>query len=192
MMIRRLKLEQERGTTLSEVLVVLTLVAIVATPLMIVLQSGTRTERQQSEQLDAEQQLALVADRFESDVRSGRPAADRAGGRPSDHLAVAWTEADGSETLVVWSIDNGALRRTATIPASGAVVSDVVLIDDVVSVDPVFRYWEASGLEIAPSAVDRIVGCAARVTLELRTESGPVESERTIDVAHRIRQDQPC
>ncbi len=179
-------LAAERGTTLTEVLVILTLTAIIATPLFVALQSAFRSERTQSQTIDLDRQLAFVTNRFETDVRSGSPAADRAGGALSEHLAVSRLNDDGSEELVVWSVDNGSLRRTASDLATGAVSSDVVLVDEVPATDAVFRYWAASGREIAPSFVDQIVGCSVRVTLDLRSRAGDADSQRMIDVAHRI------
>ncbi len=175
----------ERGTTLTEVLVILTLTAAIAMPLFIAVQSAFRSERAQSQEIDLDRQLAFVVDRFETDVRSGAPAADRAGGPLAEHLAVSRVDDTGSEQLVTWSVDGGSLRRTASDPATGAVTSDVVLVEDVAVSGPVFRYWEATGVEIAPSSVDRIVGCSVRVTFDLRSSSGGADSQRVIDVAHR-------
>ena len=188
---RPASIDGERGTTLVEVLVVLSLTAIVAIPMMMVLQSGLRTERRQNARLDLELEMALVADRFERDVRMGRPAAARAGGPSSTNMGVAWTQDDGFEQLVVWSVDAGNLRRSASVPATGVVLSDFVLLENVVSVAPAFRYWTENGREVSASA-DRIDSCAARVTLEIRAVVGDVESSRTIEVAHRTRPAESC
>ncbi len=175
----------ERGTTLTEVLVILTLTAAIALPLFIAVQSAFRLERTQTQEIDLDRQLAFVVDRFETDIRSGAPAADSASGPLAEHLAVSRIDDSGSEQLVVWSVDGGSLRRTASNPATGAVSSDVLLAENVTASGSVFRYWEASGQEIAPSSVDRIVSCSVRVTFDLRSSSGGADSQRVIDVTHR-------
>jgi len=179
----------EQGTSLAEVLVVLTLMTIVATPLFMVLQSGFRAQRAQSDQFDLDMQLALVVDRFETDIRTGLPAADRVVGSPSDRLALSATSDDGSQRLVVWSLESDALRRRAVDEASGAVVSDVVLIEEVAPPGALFRYWDANGTEISPSDVARITDCGVRVTVDLAAARGSAATTRTLDVGHRSQRE---
>jgi len=178
-----------KGTSLAEVLIVLTLMATIATPLFIVLQSGFRSERAQSDQLDLDMQLALVVDRFESDIRTGLPAADTVVGSPSEQLALSAVTDDGSQRLVVWSFDADTLRRRAVDPTSGAVMSDVVLVEDVALTGTVFRYWDEDGAEIAPSSVTRIMDCSVRVTVDLLALRGSATSSRLLDVAHRSQRE---
>jgi hypothetical protein len=186
----RAGIHDSKGTSLAEVLIVLTLMAAVATPLFMVLQSGFRTERAQSDQFDLDMQLALVVDRFETDIRTGLPAADSVVGSPSQQLALSASLDDGSQRLVVWSLDVDDLRRRAVDPTSGAVVSDVVLIEDVAPTGPIFRYWDEDGGEISPSAVTRIMDCSVRVTVDLVALRGSATSTRVLDVAHRSQREQ--
>jgi hypothetical protein len=164
---------------------VLALSALVASPLYLVLQSAFRNERTQTQQFDVEAQLERIAGRLEDDARSGLPADGRIGS-PADELAIRHSESDGTEQLIRWFVDGGELSRRVVDVASGAMISDVVLLADVAPTGSMFRYWESTGLEIPPTSVDRIVDCTVRTTIDLRTISGTVEGSRTIDVAHRL------
>lgn len=175
----------DRGTTLTEVLVVLALTALIASPLYLVLQNAFRNERTQTQQLDGEAQLERVAGRLEDDVRSGLPA-DGQIGSPADELAIQHLEEGGSERLILWTVDGSDLARREVDVGSGAVISDVVLLEDVAPVGSMFRYFRSTGLEIPPTSGAQILDCAVRVTVELRTMSGTVETSRTVDVSHRL------
>lgn len=174
----------ERGTTLTEVLVVLALTSLIATPLYVVLQSAFRTERNQTEQLDTEAQLERVTGLVEDDVRSGLPSVIRTGS-PADELALLLVLSDGSGQRVVWSADGGELRRRAIDADSGSLISDAVFLENVSPTGPLFRYWRSSDQELPPTSVDEIANCTARVSIDLRTVSGSIETSRTVDVAHR-------
>ncbi len=182
--------KDERGTSLAEVLVVLTLMTIVATPLFMVLQSSFRTQRDQSDQFDLDMQLALVVDRIETDIRTGLPAPARMVESPANLLALSATSDDGSPRLVVWSLESDALRRRAVDDISGAVVSDVVLVEEVVPPGALFRYWDADGAEISASDVPRITDCGVRVTVDLAAARGAAVSSRILDVGHRSQREQ--
>lgn len=173
----------ERGTTLSEVLIVLALSAIVAAPIYAVLQSGLRTERAQSQQLEVEAQLERVAVRLEDDVREGVPSARRAG-EPATELAILRSETSGAQSVILWAVEGDELRRRSYDLSTGRLVTDVVLLEGLSGTSPVFRYWELGGGELAPNA-DLIYRCSERITVALEVEAGGTAAGRTIDVTHR-------
>lgn len=173
----------ERGTTLSEVLIVLALSALIASPIYVVLQSAFRTEQAQGRQLEIEAQLEQVTGRMEDDIRAGVPSEKRAG-EPATELAIWNTDPKGDVSLVLWSIEDDLLRRQLYDMGTGRIVSDVVLLDGLAGEGRVFRYWDSSGAEIKPAA-DLVFRCAVRVTVDLQIRDGTVEAQRTIDVAHR-------
>ena len=183
--------DRERGTTLTEVLVVLALSAMIMTPLYVVLLSGYRTERTQSERVDVESQLERVAVRVEDDIRSGYPS-DRRTVSAADELVIGRVLDDESVQIVVWAFDRDELTRRAIDAASGKVTSDVVLLQDIDGDSSGFRYWAADGTELKPSWTDGIVRCAVRVTVDLQTNVA--DAGRSIDVAHRTRnpEAEPC
>lgn len=175
----------EDGTTLAEVLVVLSLIAIVAAPLYIALLSSFRIESGQTQRLDSEIAMSTVVDRFESDVRLGLPMTDRLAGSADEGLALLIERPDGSQQQVIWSITSEELRRRSSTVITGAEISDVVLLDGVGDDEVTFRYWDVNGREIAPVDIERIDQCSVRVTLELSLSRDPAISGRSIDVAHR-------
>lgn len=165
-------------------MIVLALSALIATPLYMVAQGAFRTERAQGHQMDVEAQLERVANQIEDDVREGLPSARRTGS-PADELALRLVS-DRSEQVVLWTRDGTQLRRRAFDAVSGTIASNVVLLHDIPPAQgSIFRYWESSGVEISPTSTARIVDCATRVTIDLRSVVGSVEIGRSIDVAHR-------
>ena len=184
--------ESERGTTLTEVLVVLALSAMIMTPLYIVLLSGYRAEQAQSDEVDAEAQLERVAVRIEDDIRSGFPS-ERRTLSAADELAIGRLDNESLQ-IVLWSFADGELRRRAIDASTGKVVSDVVLAENIDGDRSGFRYWAADGTELEPTWTEGIVRCAVRVTVDLQTKLDVADAGRTIDVAHRITnpEAEPC
>ena len=176
--------ERERGATLTEVLVVVTLMAVIAGPLYVMMSSAFRTERSQTSRADAERQLAFVVERFETDVRSGRPAADRLTTVGSTELAVV-VDLSGVEQLVVWRIDGDELVRTVTAADSGALISEVTLVSDVDPNASTFAYLDPSGRAIAATDRAAIAACAVAVDMTITVETLDASARRQIVTGHR-------
>lgn len=176
--------DAERGATLTEVLVVVTLTALLSIPLYQMMASAFRLERSQTSSSDAERQLALVVERFQTDLRSGRPAADLSSTAGALELAIV-VDASGVERLVTWSFDRGTLRRTVTTVDAGTVVSDVVLAEGIDPDASGFTYFDGAGRVIAAADRNRITECAVRATLSVTVETRDSVAGREITVAHR-------
>lgn len=178
----------DRGTTLTEVLLVLGLSALIVPSLYLAVVSGFRQERVQVSQQAAEVQVQRVSDRLTEDITEQWPS-DKRAGAASTELSLEYLDEKGELTRVFWYVDSSSLIRLVVDGASGDTVSKVVLLEEM-KIE--FRYWTSAGDEITDGR--RIASCAVRVTVSLRTAVGGGDTNATFDVAHRTRnpEAEPC
>lgn len=178
--------------TLTEVLIALALMALVAGPLYSSIRAAFVRDAVEQQRADREAQLRLVSSLIADDIRSGAPSNKRAGAA-SQELSLEFVDDRGDLQRVFWVLVGGELRRQELDGATSSVRSDTVFLDRVETDGPLFRYWGADGREITDA--DTIASCAVRVSVDLvlASTNGDV-SQRTFDVAHRIpnSEAEPC
>lgn len=174
----------DRGTTLTEVLVVLAISALVVPSLYFAVVAGFRQEREQAAGHDAEQQLQFVAGLLRDDIRASWPS-DIRSGSASDELSIEHLADDGSLMRTFWFLDGTSLIELVTEGDSGLVVSRLAMLEDMQTTGQMFRYWTADGGEITDGL--NIAACAVRVTVLLRVAPEGADRETSFDASHRLR-----
>lgn len=177
----------EHGTTLAEVLVVLTISALIAVPLLMVLQQSARSERSQSERIDRGLELDRVLTQLQNDVRAGAAAPALVGGRSLDAaLPLVHQRAEGGEDLILWAVVGDELRRRVTDRQSGAVISSATLLTDVTDDDPWFQYFDQNGGALPTVGNDvALANCTVRIRAVVSLGLSSAVLSREVEAAHR-------
>lgn len=189
--------DPEAGTTLTEILVVLTVTTVLAIPLLTVVRTASRLqdrhEAESEARIELDQSLALLAD----DLRNGEPTDRRLRGTTAaDAIAVEVDDGAGLESLVYWSVDRRGLRRVEADAATRRVRRRSTVNRNVAeSGDPVFRYFDADGRELDPDIIglERLAECTTLVEVRL---SVPIEGDPEAEVVtgtarHAVRSRTP-
>jgi len=174
----RCRRTDERGVTLIEVVLTMTLVVALTGAALGALDGFTRAEHRQSASAEARQALRQALDELSRDLRSA--------------VTVTPGSPNGTDSLVVARLDDEGSAQVE-VDASGSTVTRtvdgeerVVLEHHVIGGDPTFSYFTASGAEMDPTSVGAaaIEACTARVDVRLATQPGgapePVVASRSV------------
>ncbi len=184
---RRPRAGAESGTTLTEVLVVLTMTTVLAVPLLTMIRSTARIqdERMAEEAARIDVELALVA--MADDLRIGVPVASRPQGRSAaDTVGVRIADDTGADQIVYWSVGVDGLERIEADPDTDQVLRVSAVEQRVIADgDPVFRYFDAGGRQLDPQTIGltQLAACTSLVSVRLSvaidddTERGVVTAE---------------
>ena len=181
-------LEDDSGTTLTEVLVVMAISTLIVPALYLAMMSGFGRERSQEANLLAEAELRMAVELLREDIRSSW-SSEQMRSTPSQSLNLEHISEAGASTWIVWYLDGSSLIRVVADADSGTALFNEEMIGDL-AVEDVFRYWSNQGVEIE----DNLASCAARVTVDLRQVTDDADVDTTFDVAYRLRNPEvePC
>lgn len=171
---RRSARDPERGTTLTEILVVLAITTVLAIPLLATVRTAARAQADQATEDDARIQLDWALASMADDLRTGAPVGTRPSGtRAADTIGVQVTDDTGLVSVVYWSVGRRGLRRLEADPTTRRIRSRSTLNPDITTEtldgETPFRYFDAEGRELDPLAVglERLAECTALVEVTL-------------------------
>lgn len=181
----------EAGTSLPEVLAVVSILAVLSGALFAVLQTVSSFETGRAARADARADLTLAFDAIAADLRVGTPAASQpAGGRPADTLALLVTDRYATTTLVYWTVGRAGLERLEADPVSLR-ITDRAVVDPAVEPGAVapFAYIDAAGNRLDPDrvAADQLARCTTLVEVTLAVPDGHQTVSATEQRAVRTR-----
>lgn len=181
----------ERGATLTEVLVVMAISALVLPSLYVAITAGFRQERAQDAQLTVDAQLGFVSRLITDDIQEHWISEER-DGDASAFLSLEGLDARGSATRTIWYVDGSTLVRLVTEGEDDRVVSKEAVLEPVTSDESTFRYWTADGNEVTPERISP--SCITRVSVSLITAIDEAVAETTLQVALRASDPEasPC
>ncbi len=184
--------DSDRGTTLVEVLVVLSIMALLAVPLLAILRSSARIEQTQAGRIDVRSELDRALTLIADDIRTSTPTAGIGGGpKMADSLPLSVTKADGSGLLLIWHVGDAGLERVVFDPAGRREVDRSVVAPEVVPDKKAasFVYFGANGKELDPNVVrpEIVANCTALIAVTLEARAGDRMITSSIDVALRSR-----
>ncbi len=179
--------DRESGTTLTEVLVVLTITTLLSVPLLTVVRTASRIHQERVAADRAGVELDRVMDLMAEDLRIGAPVDTRPSGtRAENTIGVQLTDPTGAPSVVYWSVGRRGLRRIEVDPSTNRVRSrDVVnpdITEELLGETVAFSYYDASGRELDPLTVglDRLARCTSLVGVDLTV---PVAGREAVPVA---------
>lgn len=188
----------EAGTSLPEVLAVVSIFAVLSGALVAVLQTVSRFENSRADRAGAQVDLQRAFDAIAADLRVGTPVADRpVGTGPADTLALLVTDRYANTTVVYWTVGGAGLERLEADPVSRRVTDRAVVDPDVTAggSDP-FGYVDAAGHRLDPTvtAADQLARCTALVEITLTAPGGeePVSATERRAVRTRPPGAEPC
>lgn len=164
----------ERGFTLVELLVTMTVLMLVTGALLSALDSATRTERRASTRIDDEQAVRLVLAQLTRDVRGA------AGVRPETTLPDQLDLDEVGGAHVRWSYDSAGARQTltrSTVSGSGQATAGVSaggLANTAGSVAPLSLLGRTGDLAtLAGGTAADAVRCAVAVQVQVVSAAHP-------------------
>lgn len=191
--------EAERGTTLTEVLVVLAITTLLAVPLLATVRTASRAQADQMGEADARLELDRALASMADDLRTGAPVASRPSGtRAADTVGIEVTDDSGLSSIVYWSVGRRGLRRFEADPTTRRIRSrstlNAAMTPEVLDGAAPFRYFDATGRELDPLTVglDRLAACTTlvEVTLALPVDTARADATNAVltDTArHAVR-----
>ena len=164
-----LRTEDERGFTLVELAVAMSIMLLVAGALLAALESGTTAERHASTRIDDQQAVSLTLAQLTHDVRN---ASDLGAATNPDQVDLMF--ANGGE--VRWWYDSTGhtlWRQTPDINHPGGWIRQP-LVNLTNGPGTVFSFLAEDGTPLDPSVnVDDVISCAATVTVSLTDGAHP-------------------
>ena len=178
----------DAGTTLTEVLVVMAISALLLPTLYLAIASGFRQERSQEANLLAETEIQAVDDLLAGDIRSSW-SSEKVWSTTAQSLNLEYFDERGERIWIFWYVDGSSLIRVVMDADSGTTLFKEEMLRNL-KVEEVFRYWTAQGTQIT----EDLASCAARVTVDLRSVADDSDVTTTFDIAYRQRnpEAEPC
>ncbi|MEZ5411989.1 MAG: hypothetical protein R2761_28395 [Acidimicrobiales bacterium] len=166
----------EAGTSLPEVLAVVSIFAALSGALVAVLQTVSSFESGRATRAEAQIDVQRAFDAIAADLRVGTPSAEQpAGGRPADTLALLVTDSYATPTLVYWTVGGSGLERLEADPVSLRITGRAV-VDPSVEPGPAdpFGYFDAAGNRLDPARTtpDQLARCTTLVEITLAVPDG--------------------
>lgn len=171
----------DRGTTLTEVLVVMAISALVVPSLYLAIVSGFRQERSQEADLLAETELQAVAALLTDDIRTSW-SSEKIWSTPAQSLNLEYSNERDELVWIFWYLDGSSLIRVEMDPVTGRTLSKEEMARNL-KVEDVFLYWNGEGRQIQ----ENLASCAVRVTVDLRSVADDTDVTTTFDIAYRQR-----
>ncbi len=164
----------ERGTSLTEVMTVVAISALLIVPLLTILRSSVAVEADQTERIDQLADLDRAFDQLGTDIRRSRLAVTGNGpvgsGSSSDEvLMLERFDSTGAVEIIRWRFDGDHLVRFRIQGASDLERDRAdVLVDADETVVP-FRFLDDSGdpLDSRALSAARLAACATAVEIDL-------------------------
>lgn len=168
---RRRRRRDERGFTLTELAVAMSLMLLVSGAVLGALESGTRAERQASTRVDDEQSVRVVLAQFARDVRNATSVAVPS--LPSTEVDLSYANGDA----VVWAYDASThvLQRSLT-PQGQATSTSGVSIGGLTNSATVFEFLASDGSDLmadASTTVQDVTTCTATVAVSVTSSGHP-------------------
>ncbi len=181
----------ERGTTLTEVVVTLAIATIVALPILAMLRSATASETTMTDRLVTITDVRRAVDLIGDDVRAGTLDASGLAGTLDPATTLRLTQpSDGS--VIEWRTGSGALRRQRS--SAGTLLSDALVLDDEQVAfslgEAVFVYRDAAGNALSTTDTAVVDACTATIEVRLHETPGdgePLPSQPAIEATIRLR-----
>ncbi len=184
---------RERGTTLVEAVLVMTLMVAVMSVLFGLFDAFTRSEHHHETTLDVRQELRQAMGEIEHDIHAATaivPAASGVIAQTSLELSI--TDKAGTASMVRFRLDTTAkqLVREVITVAGGTAVSSRLLLRNVPPVSSAtFRYFSIAGVELDPLALTpaSLVSCVSRIQVDLHDSAigGPTDLTQSLQVMPR-------
>lgn len=152
---------------MTEMMVVVALLAVLAVPILSTLRSATRAEADLGARLDDEADRRSLQLRFTDDVHGAPLALTGVASDGATNLVVAGV--DGADD-VRWRLRSGRLERLVLDPTTGGVTSTATIVEG--DLDPLrsrFVYHSGRGTELDAADVRLLDRCAVIATIELWT-----------------------
>lgn len=145
---RRLR-SDERGMTLSELLISVSILLIVSGAFLVVVETVQRAVAKQQDHNLANDQARLAVEQLDREIRSSNVLYDPAGESPAYYSLRVYTQSNANTRLeskcVQWRIDDRELQRRDWSPSAPSTVSSWrVIATNVVNVDLAERAFEIS------------------------------------------------
>lgn len=168
----------ERGFTLVELAVAMSLMLLVSGALLAALESGTNAERRASTRIDDEQSVALVLAQFTRDVRNAAPWSSDSPPTPLFAAAADSVElhyANGDDVVWSYTATSGVLQRTLNGNAGvslGGLTNASGTVFQVLAADGSNLLVDAS---TSPPSVfpPEVITCAVTVTASVTSSAHP-------------------
>ena len=188
----------EAGTSLPEVLAVVSIFAVLSGALVAVLQTVSSFESGRAARAEAQIDVQRAFDAIAADLQVGTPSAERPrGGGPADTLALLVTDRYATATLVYWTVGGAGLERLEADPVTLR-VTDRAVVDPTVEPGPAdpFGYFDAAGNRLDPARTtpDQLARCTALVEITLAVPNGeqPLSATERRAVRTRPPGAEPC
>lgn len=188
--VRLRRLTGDRGVTVTEVLTVVAIGAVIATALLGVLQSAITVERRLDTRAAATAELERVFTSIERDIDAGLPAVPILTPPDAEVLAIEVIDELGAATTAHWILADGELRRVVVDAATGATIGDDLVASDLVPVaGGSFTSYGAAGTVLSPgdtTEADRAL-CTTRYRIELALPATDLVVSDRRDLAVALR-----
>lgn len=184
------RLAGDRGVTVTEVLVVVSIGAAIMAALIGVMQSAVTVERRIDTGATATTELERLFTSIGRDIDAGLPAVATITPPDAEILAIEVIDELGTVTTVHWILADGELRRTVVDGVSGAMVGDDIVA---VGLSPVaggsFTAHGADGSVLDTSGMtdERRALCTTRYRIELALPGTDTVVSDQRDLAVRMR-----
>ncbi|MFN3220228.1 MAG: type II secretion system protein J [Acidimicrobiales bacterium] len=168
--VRPRRLSGDRGVTVTEVLTVVAISAVIATALVGVLQSSVTVERRLDTRATATAELERLFTSIGRDIDAGLPAVPTRTPPDAEILAIEVIDELGAATTVHWILADGELRRVVVDEATGATTDDDVLASGLLPVaGGSFTSYGAAGTVLSPADTTEAQRalCTTRYRIEL-------------------------
>jgi len=190
----------DRGVTLVEMMVTVSLLSVAMTGLFSVFTSLTRADQRNSQAVETRREVLQALGEVARDVRGARrivtpPTSSSA----SRSLQLEVTGQDGSPAFVSFDMVDTTLIRSSLKGANGDSVADRTISDSIdAEADVGFRYFASDGRELVAGVekADTIAACSTRIRVTVAVEVRPDAASRSISVDAALRgvrpEEVPC
>jgi type II secretory pathway pseudopilin PulG len=172
----------ERGMTVTELMVVVLMLGFVLATLFGVLSSVSANERLQQAKVNNQERVRLVLGQLTRDLRSSNPMVAPttvADGATSVEMAIG--PLSGPQTYVHWWLSGTTLTRSEAATAGGTPTASKVMLTNVRNTArgvTLLRYFRSSVAEMALTGIGAvtagdIVNCSIRVKVAVSSDSDP-------------------
>lgn len=172
----------ERGISVAELMVVVSVLGVVLATLMGVLASMTSNEHMQQAKVNNQEAVRLTLGQLTRDLRGANPllaapvVADSA-----TSVEMALGSSAGTQTHVRWWLSGTTLHRSVLTPPDASPTSPRVMLSNVRNGAlglALFRYFSSDGAELeltGPSAVTvgDVATCTARIRIAVVSDADP-------------------
>jgi len=190
----------DRGVTLVEMMVTVSLLSVAMTGVFSVFTSLTRADQRNSQAVETRQEVLQALGEVSRDVRGARrivtPPTSSSAGRS---LQLEVTGQDASPGFVSFSMVDTTLIRSSLKGENGGSMADRIISDSIdADADVGFRYFAADGRELVAGVekAGTIAACSTRIRVTVAVKVRPDAVGRSISVDAALRgvrpEEVPC